>query len=132
MAKNGHIAIGQLGENIACGYLQNRGYRLVERNYKKKWGEIDIIVKKDNVLHFVEVKSTSVSGDFPKEGVESYQPEDHVDRNKKDRLKRVVETYLHEHNLMHVSTWTLDVVIVYINNKTQTAKVTLLKDVSMK
>jgi len=55
MAQYKHISIGRLGEDIATGYLKNRGFHIITRNYRKKWGEIDIIAKKDNVLHFVEV-----------------------------------------------------------------------------
>lgn len=55
--------LGALGEDIACKYLENNGYRVIERNYLKKWGEIDIIAKKGNKIHFVEVKA--VSRDLP-------------------------------------------------------------------
>jgi Holliday junction resolvase-like predicted endonuclease len=50
---------GELGELIATRYFSERGFRLVERNYTKKWGEIDIIVEKGGITHFVEVKSVS-------------------------------------------------------------------------
>jgi len=50
---------GDLGESIACRFLINKGFSIVERNYLKKWGEIDIIAKKDGKAHFIEVKSVS-------------------------------------------------------------------------
>ena len=130
MATNGHIQIGQLGENIAVGYLQNRGFRVVERNYRKKWGEIDIIVEKDSVFHFVEVKSASVSREFSKEGSDRYRPEDHMDRNKKKRLKRAIETYIQERNVLErVDAWTLDLVVVEIDKETRKARVDMIVDV---
>lgn len=46
-------------ENKACKFLENSGYEIVERNFRKKFGEIDIIAKKGEILHFVEVKSTN-------------------------------------------------------------------------
>ena len=50
--------IGQFGENIACGYLVKNKYKIVERNFRQKWGEIDIIAKApDKTLVFVEVKT---------------------------------------------------------------------------
>lgn len=42
-----HIEIGKFGEAIACKYLKSKGYKIIERNFRKKWGEIDIICKKD-------------------------------------------------------------------------------------
>ncbi len=51
--------VGKIGEDCACKYLQKLGYKIVDRNYLKKWGEIDIVAQKDKKLHFVEVKSVS-------------------------------------------------------------------------
>ena len=51
--------IGQIGEDCACRYLVERGFKIIERNYLKKWGEIDIIAKKKKKIHFVEVKAVS-------------------------------------------------------------------------
>ncbi len=49
--------IGSFGENIAVEYLIHDGYTLLNRNYRTRIGEIDIIVNKDNLLCFVEVKT---------------------------------------------------------------------------
>jgi len=49
--------IGNLAEEKACEYLKDKGYEIVERNFYSKFGEIDIIAYKDNVFHFIEVKS---------------------------------------------------------------------------
>lgn len=48
---------GDLAEEKAVSFLQSNGYRILERNYTVRGGEIDIIAFKDSVLHFVEVKS---------------------------------------------------------------------------
>ncbi len=45
------------GEDLAAKYLQNHGYKIIERNFRKGYGEIDIICLKDNTLIFVEVKT---------------------------------------------------------------------------
>ena len=55
--------IGQIGEDSACKWLEANGYKVIERNYLKKWGEIDIVTKKGSKIHFVEVKSVSRSLD---------------------------------------------------------------------
>lgn len=50
-------AKGNLAEDKACIYLDENGFMIVERNFYSRFGEIDIIASKDNVLHFIEVKS---------------------------------------------------------------------------
>lgn len=63
MGKSNNKQTGNAGENRACDYLVQNGYRIIERNWRKRFGEIDIIALKDNVLVFVEVK-TWPKGDF--------------------------------------------------------------------
>lgn len=62
--------IGAKGEALACKYLKKHGYKIVEKNYKNPFGEVDIIVFKDGVTAFVEVK-TRLSDKFgaPSESV---------------------------------------------------------------
>ena len=50
-------SLGKFGEKLAADYLSKRGYRILERNFKARYGEIDIICTKDNTLIFVEVKT---------------------------------------------------------------------------
>lgn len=52
-------ALGNIAEDKACVYIQERGFQIVERNFTLRGGEIDIIAIKDEVLHFIEVKSGS-------------------------------------------------------------------------
>ena len=49
--------LGSIGEDIASEYLNILGYKIIKRNYRSKFGEIDIITIKDNILIFVEVKT---------------------------------------------------------------------------
>jgi putative endonuclease len=48
---------GAFGEERACAFLEERGFQIVARNFHSRFGEIDIIAKKEGVLHFIEVKS---------------------------------------------------------------------------
>jgi putative endonuclease len=50
-------AKGDIAEELACGFLLERGFFIVERNFYSRFGEIDIIASKDDTLHFIEVKS---------------------------------------------------------------------------
>ncbi|MBI5614505.1 YraN family protein [Candidatus Gottesmanbacteria bacterium] len=73
--------LGKRGENIAATYLKNHGYRVIERNFKKRYGEIDCIALKDNILIFVEVKTRI--------GITFGRPEEAVTKRK---LQEVIQT----------------------------------------
>ena len=76
--------IGKFGEDIATKYLQKKGYKIIERNFSCKQGEIDIIAKKHNTIIFVEVKARkTVSAAW-----DAITPAQSV------RLRRAAETYL--------------------------------------
>jgi putative endonuclease len=51
-----HNDHGQAGEEAVANYLQANGFEILDQNWKNRWGEIDIVAKKDGVVHFVEVK----------------------------------------------------------------------------
>lgn len=62
--------LGKMGEDLAAEFLKKRGCKIIERNCRKKFGEIDIIMLDKNELVFVEVKTrTSDSSGFPLESV---------------------------------------------------------------
>jgi putative endonuclease len=129
MANNKHISIGRVGEDIAAKFLENRGYRVTHRNYRKKCGEIDIVAHKDKVIHIVEVKAASWTGNWPKEGADLYRPEDNLHKQKRARLGRVMALYLSEYPPEADEVWTLDLVIVLLNTETQHARIQVLWDV---
>ena len=80
--------LGKLGEDIACEYLVNKGYKVIERNFWKPWGELDIVAKyKDGTLVFVEVKTMEK---FSSEGL---KPEDQLTRAKLRRLQKTASLY---------------------------------------
>jgi putative endonuclease len=56
------IKTGNQGEEIAAEFLQQRGYEILARNYRYKHSEIDLIVRKNDIIVFVEVKTRSSSG----------------------------------------------------------------------
>ena len=53
---------GKIGEHFAAEYLESRGYEIVDRNFKSRFGEIDIIAKNEKYLAFVEVKTRKADG----------------------------------------------------------------------
>jgi putative endonuclease len=69
--KSEHLRVGKQGETLAVWYLRLSGYRIVERNFRCRLGEIDIIARKRNLLVFVEVRTrTSGSLQHPLETVD--------------------------------------------------------------
>lgn len=137
MAKTAKRHIGDLGEEVACKYLVNKGFSIISRNYLKPWGEIDIVAKKGNKLRFVEVKTASVAAAGDKRGVTretsggraGYRPEENVHPAKLKRLHRAVQTYLMDHNVSQETDWQIDVACVYLNHATHKARVELLENI---
>jgi putative endonuclease len=104
---------GEIGEEIVVKNLINKGFRVIERNYTRKWGEIDIIAEKDSVLHFIEVKSITVRDMFSHE-TSFYRPEDNMHSLKLIRLRRVLETYITEKDIPENKEWQFDLACVYL------------------
>lgn len=117
--------IGNIGENIAEMFLVKHGYCIVERNYRKKVGEIDVICKKDGKLYFVEVKSVSRKN-ISCETRDDYRPEDNLHPQKILRMGRAIEIYLEEHKVEQ--DWEILGVMVLLDKVNKKAKVTLLED----
>jgi putative endonuclease len=119
--------IGGLGEQLAAEYLQNLGHRLVDCNYWRKWGELDLVTTKDSIIHFVEVKT--VSRTVSRETADDYEPEDNVHPWKRQRLARVVQTYLLENKVGEDVDWQIDVISVYLDGNQQLIKIEVLEDI---
>ncbi|MDE2233743.1 MAG: YraN family protein, partial [Patescibacteria group bacterium] len=98
-----------------------------DRNYQKKCGELDIIAKKDKVVHFFEVKS--VTGDFSEKFLDAHRPEDNVDQWKIRHLRRIIETYIADKKLGPEAEFHFHVLCVYMNLDNRRAVVKWLKDI---
>lgn len=145
MAK--HNELGKLGEKLAAKFLEKKGFVILECNYSRKWGELDIIARKSipkalikkaklNTVHLVEVKSTSRKlSRENKEGAcksvsyetkDEFRPEEMIHSRKRTRLKRAIQTYVLERN---VENWQFDVIIVYIDENRRIARCKYLEDI---
>jgi putative endonuclease len=104
---NNNKAIGTKGENAANAFLLQKGYTIIERNWRHKHWEIDIIASKNNKLHFVEVKTRS--------NKKFGNPEDSIDNKKMNALKKGAEAYLSmNEQWMHIQ---FDVIAITLANK---------------
>jgi putative endonuclease len=120
---------GNLGEGLACRYLERKGFYIIERNYWKKWGEIDIIAQKDGKTRFIEVKSVSrenIKDISVKQ--DAYRPEDNMHPWKLQRLARTIQSYLAEKSVSD-ETWQFDVITIYIDRKNLVSRVNMLENV---
>ncbi len=109
--KSGHYRkyIGRIGETEAVGYLEKKGFVILERNYRAERGEIDIIAREGDTLVFVEVKTKRQDG--------FGEPEDWVGRKKQDQIAKVAMRYLQEKNLDNVDCRFDVIAIGYENGK---------------
>lgn len=81
-----NLKVGRLGEELAKKYLEKKGYRILEQNWRTKRGEIDIIAKKGDVLVLVEART--------KVGEQFGSPEDTLTYGKKRRLLWNAKAYV--------------------------------------
>lgn len=112
--------IGELGESIACIYLKNLGFTIVERNYYKLVGEIDIIAKKNSVLHFIEVKTVSCETNGQKPLI---RPEENLTREKMRKFKKIIDFYLAHKHVSRVTEVQIDLLAVYIDSNTKKVQI---------
>jgi putative endonuclease len=121
-------AKGNIGEDIACKFLVNKGFFIKERNYFKKWGEIDIIAERDGRLHFFEVKS--VVGE-PAKGKLSgnHRPEDNIHGFKLHQLRKMVQTYYVEKEIDSETEFAVHAICVFMNLETRRASVRWIENI---
>ena len=120
MAKTKKRAVGDIGEGIVSKYLVNKGFSVLEQNYWRPWGEIDIVAKKEGTLRFVEVKTVS--------RVTNIRPEENMHKNKLLRLNRAIQTYLLEKKVPESVPWQIDLACVLLDYETRRAKVELFEN----
>jgi len=105
--------LGQLGEDIACEYLVKNKYKIIGRNFRQKWGELDIIATApDKTLVFAEVKTMTSSGD------NGLKPEDQLTQAKLKKLQKTASLYAgHYPELVNDKRgWRIDLVAISVKN----------------
>jgi putative endonuclease len=118
--------LGDIGEKIAGDYLKKESYQILERNYQKPWGEIDLITRKKKELIFIEVKTRTVQS---RQSLKYAYPEENVDWFKRKKLIRTAKTYLAEKSYPPETTWQIDVIAIELNVQTRKANLKHFKNV---
>ena len=102
--------LGRLGEQLAAEHLLRRGFQIVERNYRTRWGELDIVAFDGRVLAFCEVKTRRVS---PAGG----SPLDAVRGLKRSQVRKMAGRWLIERTERpHADTLRFDAIGVMLDN----------------
>jgi putative endonuclease len=97
-----------MGEDIACAALSRRGYRIVERNWRRRQGEIDIVAMDADCWVFVEVKT--------RRGHASGLPEEGLTPSKAARLVQLAQDYMAEREIDGVN-WRIDLVAIELDGR---------------
>jgi len=111
----------RIGEEIACKLLKNKGFKILERNFRKSYGEIDIIATDRETLVFVEVKTRS-SNKFgePEESITPY------------KMKSIIKTaqYYKALNPKTPEQMRIDAVLIMLNGRGESTKINHLENIS--
>jgi len=131
MASTQKQKIGQLGEDIACRYLKKKGFLVVSRNFRRKWGEIDVIAQKGNITHFFEVKTISRENisNVTRENDE-YSPEDNIHPAKIKRMLRAVQTYIAGESEDDESEWQCDAIGIMLDLQNRKAAIRITEHIA--
>ncbi len=104
MKQTSRQRVGHWGENTAAHYLENKGYRILGRNVRTPYGEIDVIASREDMLFFVEVKTrTNRQFGFP---------ESAVTIKKLDHMLSSAQSFIQDHAEFQNTSWQLDVIAV--------------------
>lgn len=109
-----HNEVGKIGEDLAKKFLEEKGYKILEQNYKTKYAEIDLVVEKNKELVFVEVR-TKIGENFG-------TPEDTINKNK---LRKVL---WNAKNYIGFKNWKgpcrIDAICIVLNSNFSTQRLT--------
>ena len=96
--------LGARGENLAAQYLQSQGYTLRARNWRHDHGELDIVVERDSVIVFVEVRTRQTD--------RFGRAEESITSHKRAKLIATAQAYLEAHDLADAQ-WQIDVIAIH-------------------
>jgi putative endonuclease len=112
----GNVNVGKFGEDIAAKFLSSSGLKVICRNFRSRFGELDIIAKdKDDTLVFVEVKTIR---QFGNSAIADFSPEDQMSKSKLTKFKKIAEYFANSHQeLVNEKVgWRLDFIGIILDN----------------
>ena len=124
MAKQGsnHAKkLGSWGEDHAQKWLEARGFEFVARNVSTEYGEIDLVMRKENRLHFVEVKTRRTK--------QYGNPEDAITGTKLTHMVDSAQRFLQQHP-EYEGDWQMDVLAIFVPSKSEAVEIRWFENVS--
>ena len=121
---------GYYGEKIAANYLKKHGLTLLDRNYLKNWGELDIVAKNKDRIHFVEVKTLSYeTRELLEKAIftKSWRPEEQVHHKKIHQISKAITSWLSENSWE--GDWQIDVIAIRLVYKEKYATIKYINNV---
>lgn len=116
--------LGFQAEVWASRYLEKKGYKILGHNYRKPWGELDLIASKEGLIIFVEVKANRIEH-------QAFEPEIRADWKKMSKVVRTARTYLASHDFPPEQEWQIDVISVTFVKKRGVAKIRHYKNIEI-
>ena len=110
---------GGSAEDLAIKYLRKHDYKILETNFRCRYGEIDIITTKKDYLVFIEVRA--------KKNLSFGSPEESVTDIKKERLATLADYYLQTHQNLSAQ-WRIDVVAIELDSKNHVTRLDIIEN----
>ena len=104
--------------------MEKKGYSILELNYRKPWGEIDIVASKEGILVFVEVKAS-------RKIIAGFEPELRATSSKIVKVVRTARTYLAEKKCSPLQEWQVDVISIGLDEPKEMAKIRHFKNIDV-
>ena len=120
---NNNSQTGKTGEDLACDYLKRKSYKILERNHRQKWGELDIItIARDKTLVFVEVKTLRmfhVKQYGNDSAIAALLPEENLTKAKLEKVKRTSQMFADQHPelIKEDKGWRIDLIAITLTDK---------------
>ncbi len=111
--------VGILGEKLAQNFLKQRGYHILQTNYRCPEGEIDIVTEHRDSLVFIEVRT--------KKNLKFGSPEESITPAKKEKLRAVAYRYQQTHDNLP-SSWRIDVVAIELDQRDRISRIELIEN----
>ena len=120
--------VGALGERIAVEYVERHGMKVIDKNFTKKTGEIDVVAQEGETLHFIEVKTVLINIFFNQYATrDEYDPSINLHEAKIRKVARTGEWYVLEKNWE--GEWQVDGCLVWLRRRDGMARVRYLPQI---